>query len=157
MNYKRYLIVILSFVLLTGAYSLIDVSNKLSREALEALKNDNIEALSLSKQSLVADPSNAFAWAVFGKVLMKNGKVQESLNYFERSLLLNSFLKEGLYWAAEADLVLKDINSAEKKLNILINSCSNCSESEMLKQLIESFKKQELKANDTKEESKLND
>jgi len=27
----------------------------------------------------------------------------------------------------------------------------------MLKQLIESFKKQELKANDTKEESKLND
>lgn len=157
MNYKRYLIVILSFVLLTGAYSLIDVSNKLSREALEALKNDNIEALSLSKQSLVADPSNAFAWAVFGKILLKNGKVKESLNYFERSLSLNSFLKEGLYWAAEADIVLKDINSAEKKLNILINSCSNCSESEMLKQLIESFKKQELKANDTKEESKLND
>ena len=157
MNYKRYLIVILSFVLLTGAYSLIDVSNKLSREALEALKSDDIEALSLSKQSLVADPSNAFAWAVFGKVLMKNGKVQESLNYFERSLSLNSFLKEGLYWAAEADIALKDINSAEKKLNILINSCSNCSESEMLKQLIESFKKQELKANDTKEESKLND
>ena len=157
MNYKRYLIVILSFVLLTGAYSLIGVSNKLSREALEALKNDNIEALSLSKQSLVADPSNAFAWAVFGKVLMKNGKVQESLNYFERSLSLNSFLKEGLYWAAEADIALKDINSAEKKLNILINSCSNCSESEMLKQLIESFKKQELKANDTKEESKLDD
>ena len=157
MNYKRYLIVILSFVLLTGAYSLIDVSNKLSRKALEALKNDNIEALSLSKQSLVADPSNAFAWAVFGKVLMKNGKVQESLNYFERSLSINSFLKEGLYWAAEADIVLKDINSAEKKLNILINSCSNCSESEMLKQLIESFKKQELKANDTKEESKLDD
>ena len=157
MNYKRYLIVILSFVLLTGAYSLIDVSNKLSREALEALKNDNIEALSLSKQSLVADPSNAFAWAVFGKILLKNGKVKESLNYFERSLSLNSFLKEGLYWAAEADIVLKDINSAEKKLNILINSCSNCSESEMLKQLIESFKKQELKANDTKEESKLDD
>ena len=157
MNYKRYLIVILSFVLLTGAYSLIDVSNKLSREALEALKNDNIEALSLSKQSLVADPSNAFAWAVFGKILLKNGKVKESLNYFERSLSLNSFLKEGLYWAAEADIVLKDINSAEKKLNILINSCSNCSESEVLKQLIESFKKQELKANDTKEESKLND
>ena len=157
MNYKRYLIVILSFVLLTGAYSLIDVSNKLSREALEALKNDNIEALSLSKQSLVADPSNAFAWAVFGKILLKNGKVKESLNYFERSLSLNSSLKEGLYWAAEADIELKDINSAEKKLNILINSCSNCSESEMLKQLIESFKKQELKANDTKEESKLND
>lgn len=157
MNYKRYLIVILSFVLLTGAYSLIDVSNKLSREALEALKNDNIEALSLSKQSLVADPSNAFAWAVFGKILLKNGKVKESLNYFERSLSLNSFLKEGLYWAAEADIELKDINSAEKKLNILINSCSNCSESEMLKQLIESFKKQELKANDTKEESKLDD
>lgn len=157
MNYKRYLIVILSFVLLTGAYSLIDVSNKLSREALEALKNDNIEALSLSKQSLVADPSNAFAWAVFGKILLKNGKVKESLNYFERSLSLNSSLKEGLYWAAEADIELKDINSAEKKLNILINSCSNCSESEMLKQLIESFKKQELKANDTKEESKLDD
>ena len=157
MNYKRYLIVILSFVLLTGAYSLIDVSNKLSREALEALKNDSVEALSLSKQSLAADPSNALAWAVYGKILMKNDKEQESLNYFERSLSLNPFLKEGLYWAAEANIVLKDINSAEKKLNILINSCSNCIESEMLKQLVESFKKQELKANDTKEESKLND
>ena len=68
----------------------IDVSNKLSREALEALKNDDIEALSLSKQSLVADPSNAFAWAVFGKILLKNGKVQESLNYFERSFRYRS-------------------------------------------------------------------
>ena len=156
-NYKRYFILILSFLLFTGAYSLIDVSNKLSKEALEALKNDSIEALSLSKQSLVADPSNAFAWAVFGKILMKTGKAQESINYFERSLSINPFLKEGLYWAAESDIALKDINSAEKKLNILINSCSNCGESEILKQLIESFKKQELKANDTKEESKLND
>ena len=42
-------------------------------------------------------------------------------------------------------------------IKLFPNSCSNCSESEMLKQLIESFKKQELKANDTKEESKLND
>ena len=142
-NYKRYFILILSFLLFTGAYSLIDVSNKLSKEALEALKNDSIEALSLSKQSLVADPSNAFAWAVFGKILMKTGKAQESINYFERSLSINPFLKEGLYWAAESDIALKDINSAEKKLNILINSCSNCSESEILKQLIESFKKQE--------------
>ena len=84
--------------MLTGAYSLSEVSNKLSNEALVTLESDYKEALSLSRQGLTADPSNAFAWAVGGRVLMKEGKNEESQSYFVRSLSLNPTLKEGLYW-----------------------------------------------------------
>jgi len=55
------------------------------------------------------------------------------------------------------DILLKDINGAEKKLDTLINSCSDCSESEMLRQSIESFKNQELSVKNIKEENKPNE
>lgn len=143
--------------MLTGAYSLSEVSNKLSNEALVTLESDYKEALSLSRQGLTADPSNAFAWAVGGRVLMKEGKNEESQSYFVRSLSLNPILKEGLYWGAEVDILLKDINGAEKKLDTLINLCSDCSESEMLRQSIESFKNEELSVKNIKEENKPNE
>jgi uncharacterized protein YoxC len=94
---------------------------------------------------------------VGGRVLMKEGKNEESQSYFVRSLSLNPILKEGLYWGAEVDILLKDINGAEKKLDTLINSCSDCSESEMLRQSIESLKNQELSVKNIKEENKPNE
>ena len=153
---KRYSIIITSFLILTGSYSLTKVSNELSLEAIMAMDDKFNQALSLSRQSLVADPSNAYAWAVGGKILMKQEKNKQAFNYFERSLSINPFLKEGLYWGAEVDIFLEDIESAEKKLNILINSCSGCDELEMLKQSINAYKKQQLENKVNKEEKELN-
>ena len=143
-NNIRYFVIIAFLGLLAGANSLSKVSNELSSEALTILDNDLSQALSLSRQSLVADPSNAYSWAVGGKILMKQEKNKQAFSYFERSLSINPFLKEGLYWGGEVDVYLEDIESAEKKLNTLINSCSDCNESEMLKNAINSYKKQQL-------------
>ena len=75
---------------------------------------------------------------------MKQEKNKQAFSYFERSLSINPFLKEGLYWGGEVDVYLEDIGSAEKKLNTLINSCSDCNESKMLRNAINSYKKQQL-------------
>ena len=78
---------------------------------------------------------------------MKDKKNKEAFNYFERSLSINPILKEALYWGAEIDIFFKDINNAQKKLDVLKNSCSECDESETLEQSIATFKKRQLDDN----------
>ena len=78
---------------------------------------------------------------------MKSEKNKEAFSYFERSLFINPILKEALYWGAEIDILFKDIINAEKKLDVLKNSCSECGESETLEQSIASLKKRQLDDN----------
>ena len=58
-NNIRYFLIIAFLGLLAGANSLSKVSNELSIEALTILDNNLSQALSLSRQGLTADPSNA--------------------------------------------------------------------------------------------------
>ena len=85
-------------MLLTGALSLNKLSNDLSSEALALLSENNNEALLLSRQSVTSDPSNSYAWAVAGKVLLEIDRGNEALNYFKKSLLiLKDFNKKNGY------------------------------------------------------------
>ena len=153
---SKYFLLSLSLLLLTGALSLNKLSNDLSREALVLLLENNNEAILLSRQSVASDPSNSYAWAVAGKVLLEFGKGNESLSYFEKSLSLNPLLKEGLYWGAQADILLADVSSAEEKLNILIRSCSGCNESKILEDSLKSYKEKQLNNNVIKVEKEPN-
>ena len=129
---------------------------ELSSDALIAMDDNLNKALSLSRQSLVADPSNAYAWAIGGRILMKSEKNKEAFSYFERSLSINPILKEALYWSAEIDILFKDIISAEKKLDILKKSCSECGESETLEQSIIAEKKRHIDDSVIMDEKKPN-
>lgn len=153
---NKYFLLFLSLLLLTGALSLNKLSNDLSSEALALLSENNNEALLLSRQSVTSDPSNSYAWAVAGKVLLEIDRGNEALNYFKKSLSLNPLLKESLYWGAQADILLDDVSSAEEKLNILIKSCLGCDESKALKDLLKSYKKKQLKNNVIKVEKEPN-
>jgi len=96
-------------LILTGQTSLNQLSNDISNDALLIYETDKDDALLLSRQALVADPSNAYAWAVAGNILRKNMEFKEAENFFKKSLELNPLLKEGLYWGAENNISLGNI------------------------------------------------
>tara|TARA_B100000676_G_scaffold10473_1_gene9762 strand:- start:1284 stop:1706 length:423 start_codon:yes stop_codon:yes gene_type:complete len=137
---------------LSGQTSLNQISNKISNNALVIYETDKEEAISLSRQALVADPSNAYAWAVAGNILRKNKKFDEAESFFQKSLELNPLLKEGLYWGAKNNISLNNIDEANQKLEILINICSECNESVMLKLSLDD-KKEKISGNIPKKES----
>tara|TARA_B100000927_G_scaffold39886_1_gene28559 strand:- start:2538 stop:2960 length:423 start_codon:yes stop_codon:yes gene_type:complete len=137
---------------LSGQTSLNQISNKISNNALVIYETDKKEAISLSRQALVADPSNAYAWAVAGNILRKNKKFDEAESFFQKSLELNPLLKEGLYWGAKNNISLNNIDEANQKLEILINICSECNESVMLKLSLDD-KKEKISGNIPKKES----
>ena len=58
--------------ILSGQTSLNQISIDISNNALLIYETDKDEAILLSRQALVADPSNAYAWAVAGNILRKN-------------------------------------------------------------------------------------
>ena len=138
--------------ILSGQTSLNQISNKISNNALLIYETDKEEAISLSRQALVADPSNAYAWAVAGNILRKNKKFDEAESFFQKSLELNPLLKEGLYWGAKNNISLNNIDEANQKLKILINICSECDESIMLKLSLDD-KKEKIRGNIPKKES----
>ena len=146
--------ILFSFFLfiLSGQTSLNQISNKISNNALVIYETDKEEAISLSRQALVADPSNAYAWAVAGNILRKNKKFDEAESFFQKSLDLNPLLKEGLYWGAKNNISLNNIDEANQKLKILINICSECDESIMLKLSLDD-KKEKIRGNIPKKES----
>ena len=137
---------------MSGQTSLNQISNKISNNALVIYETDKKEAISLSRQALVADPSNAYAWAVAGNILRKNKKFDEAESFFQKSLELNPLLKEGLYWGAKNNISLNNIDEANQKLEILINICSECNESVMLKLSLDD-KKEKISGNIPKKES----
>tara|TARA_A100000164_G_scaffold159979_1_gene141856 strand:+ start:1490 stop:1915 length:426 start_codon:yes stop_codon:yes gene_type:complete len=141
---------------LTGQTSLNQLSNDISNNALLIYETDKDDALLLSRQSLVADPSNAYAWAVAGNILRKNKEFKEAKSFFKKSLELNPLLKEGLYWSAENNISLDQLDEANQKLQILINACSGCNESVMLKLSLDK-KKAQTNSNDVSTKDKLDE
>ena len=153
MNIRKFTVFFSFFIfILSGQTSLNQISNKISNNALIIYETDKEEAISLSRQALVADPSNAYAWAVAGNILRKNKKFDEAESFFQKSLELNPLLKEGLYWGAKNNISLNNIDEANQKLKILINICSECDESIMLKLSLDD-KKEKIRGNIPKKES----
>ncbi len=153
MNIRKFTVFFSFFIfILSGQTSLNQISNKISNNALVIYETDKKEAISLSRQALVADPSNAYAWAVAGNILRKNKKFDEAESFFQKSLELNPLLKEGLYWGAKNNISLNNIDEANQKLEILINICSECNESVMLKLSLDD-KKEKISGNIPKKES----
>ena len=153
MNIRKFTVFFSLFIfILSGQTSLNQISNKISNNALVIYETDKKEAISLSRQALVADPSNAYAWAVAGNILRKNKKFDEAESFFQKSLELNPLLKEGLYWGAKNNISLNNIDEANQKLEILINICSECNESVMLKLSLDD-KKEKISVNIPKKES----
>ena len=153
MNIRKFIVFFSFFIfILSGQTSLNQISNKISNNALIIYETDKEEAISLSRQALVADPSNAYAWAVAGNILRKNKKFDEAESFFQKSLELNPLLKEGLYWGAKNNISLNNIDEANQKLKILINICSECNESVMLKLSLDD-KKEKISGNIPKKES----
>ena len=153
MNIRKFTVFFSFFIfILSGQTSLNQISNKISNNALVIYETDKKEAISLSRQALVADPSNAYAWAVAGNILRKNKKFDEAESFFQKSLDLNPLLKEGLYWGAKNNISLNNIDEANQKLEILINICSECNESVMLKLSLDD-KKEKISGNIPKKES----
>ncbi len=153
MNIRKFIVFFSLFIfILSGQTSLNQISNKISNNALIIYETDKEEAISLSRQALVADPSNAYAWAVAGNILRKNKKFDEAESFFQKSLDLNPLLKEGLYWGAKNNISLNNIDEANQKLKILINICSECDESIMLKLSLDD-KKEKIRGNIPKKES----
>ena len=141
---------------MSGLTSLNQISIDISNNALLIYETDKEEAILLSRQALVADPSNAYAWAVAGNILKKNQQFKEAENFFKKSLELNPLLKEGLYWGAENNISLDKLDEANQKLKILINSCSGCNESVMLKLSIDN-EKEKTNSNDVSTKDKLDE
>jgi len=153
LNIRKFTVFFSFFIfILSGQTSLNQISNKISNNALVIYETDKKEAISLSRQALVADPSNAYAWAVAGNILRKNKKFDEAESFFQKSLELNPLLKEGLYWGAKNNISLNNIDEANQKLEILINICSECNESVMLKLSLDD-KKEKISGNIPKKES----
>ena len=129
-------------LILSGQTSLNQISIDISNNALLIYETDKEEAILLSRQALVADPSNAYAWAVAGNILRKNKEFKKAKSFFKKSLELKPLLKEGLYWGAENNISLDQFDEASQKLKILTNSCSGCNESVMLKLSLDKKKAQ---------------
>ena len=143
-------------LILSGQTSLNQISIDISNNALLIYETDKEEAILLSRQALAADPSNAYAWAVAGNILRKNKQFKAAENFFKKSLELNPLLKEGLYWGAENNISLDKLDEANQKLKILINSCSGCNESVMLKLSLDK-KKEQTNSNNISTKDKLDE
>ena len=129
---KFFFLITFFVIILSGQISLNQTSNNISDKALIIFDADKELSIILSRQALVADPANSYAWAVAGNILRKNKRYNEAESYFKKSLEINPFLKEGLYWSAENNISLNNFDDAREKLAILKSSCSGCNELKML-------------------------
>ena len=130
---KFFFLITFFVIILSGQISLNQTSNNISDKALIIFDTDTELSILLSRQALVADPANSYAWAVAGNILRKNKRYNEAVSYFKKSLEINPILKEGLYWSAENNISLNNFDEAREKLAILKSSCSGCNEFKMLK------------------------
>ena len=153
--YKTKIFFLITFfvIILSGQISLNQTSNNISDKALIIFDTDTELSILLSRQALVADPANSYAWAVAGNILRKNKRYNEAESYFKKSLEINPFLKEGLYWSAENNISLNNFDDAREKLAILKSSCSGCNELKMLQSSLNQKEQQAYQNSISKNES----
>ena len=87
-----FLFIILSPFLAYG--NLESLSNDLSLKALKESETDIETAMLLSQQSVVADPKNAKAWAIAGKIYLLNKDLSSAERFYAKAREIDPFLKD---------------------------------------------------------------
>ena len=70
------------------------LSNDLALEAIEISEKDLDSAIFLIQQSVVADPKNAKAWAIAGKIYLLNDDVSSAERFYIKAKALGPLLKD---------------------------------------------------------------
>ena len=70
------------------------LSNDLALEAIEISEKDLDSAIFLIQQSVVADPKNANAWAIAGKIYLLNDDVSSAERFYIKAKALGPLLKD---------------------------------------------------------------
>jgi len=104
MNLRRkYILFFFVLFFLPALSDLKTLSEDLSEKALKE-SEVNIElALSLSQQSLVANPKNAQAWVIGGKIYLLMDDISAAERFLEKAKILDSSLSE----TAELDALIE--------------------------------------------------
>ena len=86
-------LIILFFPLLVNA-SNESLSNNLALEAIEVSEKDLDSAIFLIQQSVVADPKNAKAWAIAGKIYLLSEDLPSAERFYNKAKALGPLLKD---------------------------------------------------------------
>ena len=70
------------------------LSNDLALEAIEISKKDLDAAIFLVQQSVVADPKNAKAWAIAGKIYLLSEDLPSAERFYKKAKALGPLLKD---------------------------------------------------------------
>ena len=70
------------------------LSNDLALEAIEIAEKDIDSAIFLIQQSLVADPKNAKAWAIAGKIYLLSEDITSAKRFYKKAKTLGPLLKD---------------------------------------------------------------
>ena len=90
---------------------------------------------------LSTTPDNADALNLMGFSERKMGKLDESLEYYNKALALNPNHLGANEYLGELYLDMKDVKKAQERLDVLKNACGGtCAEYTELKEKIEQFK-----------------
>ena len=84
---------ILLFPLLVNA-SNESLSNNLALEAIEVSEKDLDSAIFLIQQSVVADPKNAKAWAIAGKIYLLSEDLPSAERFYKKAKALGPLLMD---------------------------------------------------------------
>ena len=84
---------ILLFPLLVNA-SNKSLSNDLALEAIEVSEKDLDSAIFLIQQSVVADPKNAKAWAIAGKIYLLSEDLPSAERFYKKAKALGPLLMD---------------------------------------------------------------
>ena len=86
-------LIILFFPLLVNA-SNESLSNNLALEAIEVSEKDLDSAIFLIQQSVVADPKNAKAWAIAGKIYLLSEDLPSAERFYKKAKALGPLLMD---------------------------------------------------------------
>ena len=70
------------------------LSNDLALEAIEVSEKDLDSAIFLIQQSVVADPKNAKAWAIAGKIYLLSEDLQSAERFYKKAKALGPLLMD---------------------------------------------------------------
>ena len=70
------------------------LSNDLAVEAIKIAEKDLESAIFLIQQSVVADPKNAKAWAIAGKIYLLSEDLQSAERFYKKAKAIDPILEE---------------------------------------------------------------
>ncbi len=104
-------------------------------------QDDYQSAMTHLQNVLASAPDNADALNLMGFSERKMGKLDESLDYYNKALALNPNHLGANEYLGELYLDMKDVKKAQEQLKVLKNACGGtCQEYTELKEKIEQFK-----------------